>query len=84
VHVLNFTILRTQINPMYIATGLAVVNLFIPLSGAILQPLVGFIVSLLERNGCGELQSFKFALLILPILMLLSFVLAIFIKEKKA
>ena len=84
VHVLNFTILRTQINPMYIATGLAVVNLFIPLSGAILQPLVGFIVSLLERHGYGELQSFKFALLILPILMLLSFVLAIFIKEKKA
>jgi MFS family permease len=84
VHVLNFTILRTQINPMYIATGLAMVNLFIPLSGAILQPLVGFIVSLLERHGYGELQSFKLALLILPILMLLSFVLAIFIKEKKA
>ncbi|MFT4694422.1 MAG: MFS family permease [Francisella sp.] len=83
VHVLNFTILRSQISPMYIATGLAMVNLFIPLSGAILQPFVGFMVSLLESYGFGELQSFKIALLILPILMALSLLIALFIKEKK-
>lgn len=84
VHVLNFTILRSQISPVYIATGLGVVNLFIPLSGAVLQPFVGFVVSLLESYGFGELQSFKLALLILPILMGLSLFLALFIKEKKA
>ena len=83
VHVLNFTILRSQISPMYIATGLAMVNLFIPLSGAVLQPFVGFIVSLLGSSGFDELQSFKIALLILPILMALSLLIAFFIKEEK-
>jgi len=83
VHVLNFTILRSQISPMYIATGLAMVNLFIPLSGAILQPFVGFMVSLLQDYGFDELQSFKMALLILPVLMALSLLIALFIKEKK-
>lgn len=84
VHVLNFTILRTQVSPVYIATGLAMVNLFIPLSGAILQPFVGFAVAKLESFGFSEIASFKLALFILPILMFLSFLLALFIKEKRA
>ena len=83
VHVLNFTILRSQVSSAYIATGLAMVNLFIPLSGAILQPFVEFMVSLLESYGFGEIQLFKIALLILPILMALSLLIALFIKEKK-
>lgn len=83
VHVLNFTILRTHISPMYIATGIAMVNLFIPLSGAILQPFVGYMVSLLEGYGFEQLLAFKYALLILPILMFLSVILSLFIKEKK-
>lgn len=83
VHVLNFTILRTQINPVYIATGLAMVNLFIPLSGAVLQPFVGFTVSLLQGYGFSALNSFRLSLLILPILMFLSVVIAFFIKEDK-
>ena len=84
VHVLNFTILRAHISPLYIATGLAMVNLFIPLSGAVLQPFVGYMVSFLEKAGFGHLSSFKYALLILPVLMLLSVILSLFIKEKKA
>ncbi|WP_150467894.1 MFS transporter [Francisella sp. SYW-9] len=84
VHVLNFTILRAHISPLYIATGLAMVNLFIPLSGAVLQPFVGYTVSFLDKAGFEHLQSFKYALLILPVLMLLSVVLSLFIKEKKA
>lgn len=84
VHVLNFTILRAHISPLYIATGLAMVNLFIPLSGAVLQPFVGYTVSFLDKAGFEHLQSFKYALLILPILMLLSVILSLFIKEKKA
>ncbi|QIW10835.1 MFS transporter [Francisella sp. LA112445] len=84
VHVLNFTILRAHISPLYIATGLAMVNLFIPLSGAVLQPFVGYTVTFLDKAGFDHLQSFKYALLILPILMLLSVVLSLFIKEKKA
>ncbi|MED7788079.1 MFS transporter [Francisella sp. 19X1-34] len=84
VHVLNFTILRAHISPLYIATGLAMVNLFIPLSGAVLQPFVGYTVSFLDKAGFEHLQSFKYALLILPVLMLLSVILSLFIKEKKA
>lgn len=84
VHVLNFTILRTHISPAYIATGIAAVNLFIPLSGAVLQPFVGYLVDLFTSYGFSKLQSFRHALLILPILMFLSFVLSLLIKEKKA
>lgn len=84
VHVLNFTILRAHISPLYIATGLAMVNLFIPLSGAVLQPFVGYAVSFLNKAGFEDLLAFKYALLILPILMLLSVILSLFIKEKKA
>lgn len=83
VHVLNFTILRMHISPLYIATGIAAVNLFIPLSGAVLQPFVGFVVSLLENHGFEQLIAFKYALAILPVLMLLSIVLSLFITEKK-
>ncbi|MDE4938402.1 MFS transporter, partial [Francisella tularensis subsp. holarctica] len=46
VHVLNFTILRMHISPLYIASGIADVYLFIHLSGAVLQQFVGFVVSL--------------------------------------
>lgn len=81
--VLNFTILRTQINPVYMATGLAIVNLFIPLSGAVLQPLVGFIVLHLQNYSFSVLTSFKISLIILPLLMFLSFIIALFIKEDK-
>lgn len=84
VHVLNFTILRTHISPKYIATGIAMVNLFIPLSGAVLQPFVGYMVSFLEGKGLEHLIAFKYALLILPVLMILSVILSLFIKEKKA
>jgi MFS family permease len=83
VHVLNFTILRTQISPLYIATGLAMVNLFIPLSGAVLQPFVGVAVSSMQNMGFNDLESFKWSLLILPILMFLSIIIATFIKDDK-
>ncbi len=83
VHVLNFTILRNQVDAKYIATGLAVVNLFIPLSGAILQPFVGYAVTYLRNIGYTDIGSLKVTLFILPILMFLSLVLALFIKEKK-
>lgn len=83
-HVLNFTILRQHISPMYIATGIAAVNLFIPLSGAVLQPFVGYMVSFFENYGYGQLEAFKYSLFILPILMFLSVLLSLFIKEKKA
>ena len=82
-HVLNFTILRTQINTVYIATGLALVNLFIPLSGAVLQPFVGFMLSLLQGYGFSTLNLFRVSLLILPIMMFLSVVIAFFIKQDK-
>lgn len=83
VHVLNFTILRMHISPLYIATGISAINLFIPLSGAMLQPFVGFVVSLLESYGFEQLIAFKYALFILPVLMLLSIILSLFIKEKR-
>ncbi|MDE4945236.1 MFS transporter, partial [Francisella tularensis subsp. holarctica] len=57
--VLNFTILRMHISPLFIATGIAAVNLFIPISGAVLQPFVGWVVSLLENHGFEQLIAFK-------------------------
>ncbi|MDE5009091.1 MFS transporter, partial [Francisella tularensis subsp. holarctica] len=75
----NVTKLRKQITPLYIATGNAAVNLNIPQSPAVLQPIVGFVVSLLENHGFEKLIEFKYALAILQVFMLLSRVLSIFI-----
>lgn len=82
VHVLNYSALRNTVPVAQIATGLAIVNIFLPLSGGILQPITGVIIGTMKQYY-DPLYSFKVALLFVPVLMLLSFIIAIFIKDKK-
>ncbi|MDE5002979.1 MFS transporter, partial [Francisella tularensis subsp. holarctica] len=39
VHVLNYSALRNTVSATQIAPGLAVLNMFLPLSGGVLQPI---------------------------------------------
>ncbi|API86009.1 MFS transporter [Francisella uliginis] len=84
VHVLNYSALRNTVSATQIATGLAVVNMFLPLSGGVLQPLTGTIITHLKQNfGYSSLQSFQITLIFIPLLMILSFIIALFIKDSK-
>ncbi|QLE79438.1 MFS transporter [Francisella sp. Scap27] len=80
VHVLNYSSLRKSVAPVRIATALALVNMFLPLSGGVLQPVTGFVIQSLGHHH-GDLYSFQIALCIIPLLMLLSFIIALFIKD---
>jgi len=80
VHVLNYAALRMQVRVTEIATGLAIVNLFLPLSGGVLQPVTGFFIEYLSSTS-SELIAYKITLIIIPILMFLSFVISLFIKD---
>ncbi|QIW09310.1 MFS transporter [Francisella sp. LA112445] len=84
VHVLNYSALRNTVSATQIATGLAVVNMFLPLSGGVLQPLTGGIITHLKQNlGYTPLESFQITLIFIPALMILSFIIALFIKDSK-
>ncbi|AIT09763.1 MFS transporter [Candidatus Francisella endociliophora] len=80
VHVLNYSALRSSVSPARIATALALVNLFLPLSGGTLQPLTGGIIEFLSQNH-SQLFAFQIALAIIPILKILSFIISLFIKD---
>ncbi|AJI53812.1 MFS transporter [Francisella philomiragia] len=80
VHVLNYSALRNTVSATQIATGLAVVNMFLPLSGGILQPTTGALITHLKQSH-ETLYAFQSTLIIIPILMILSFVIALFIKD---
>lgn len=80
VHVLNFSALRSSVSPARIATALALVNLFLPLSGGTLQPLTGEIIEFLSQNY-SQLFAFQVALAIIPILKIFSFIISLFIKD---
>ncbi|MED7788514.1 hypothetical protein [Francisella sp. 19X1-34] len=58
--------------------------MFLPLSGGVLQPLTGTIITHLKQNlGYTPLQSFQITLIFIPALMILSFIIALFIKDSK-
>lgn len=80
VHVLNYSALRNTVSATQIATGLAVVNMFLPLSGGTLQPITGAIIASLKQTH-EALSAFQITLVIIPILMVLSFIIALFIKD---
>ncbi|MFT4693394.1 MAG: MFS family permease [Francisella sp.] len=82
VHVLNYSALRNTVPVVRIATALALVNLFLPLSGGILQPVTGAIIGQLSKNH-SNLFAFEAAMIFVPILMILSFIIALFIKNSK-
>ena len=84
VHVLNYSSLRKSVSPARIATALALVNLFLPLSGGVLQPMTGAIIgSTKSLTHTEALHAYQPAMLFIPILMLLSFIIALFIKDSK-
>lgn len=80
VQVLNYSALRNTVSATQIATGLAVVNMFLPLSGGILQPATGALITHLKQSH-ETLYAFQSTLIIIPILMILSFIIALFIKD---
>ena len=82
VHTLNYSALRNTVSATQIATGLALVNVFLPLSGGILQPVTGAIINSLKENN-DPLYAFQVAMIFIPVLMFLSFVVALFIRDKK-
>ena len=82
VHVLNYSALRNTVPVVRIATALALVNLFLPLSGGILQPVTGVIIGNLSKSH-PTLFAFEAAMIFIPTLMILSFIIALFIKDSK-
>ena len=83
VHVLNYSALRNAVSATQIATGLAAVNMFLPLSGGILQPITGTMITYL-KEAHQAFYAFQTTLIIIPTLMLLSFIIAIFIKDSNS
>ena len=82
VHVLNYSALRNTVPVVRIATALSLVNLFLPLSGGILQPVTGVIIGSLSQSH-SILFAFEAAMILIPTLMILSFIIALFIKDSK-
>ncbi|APC90897.1 MULTISPECIES: MFS transporter [Francisella] len=83
VHVLNYSALRNTVSVTQIATGLAIVNMFLPLSGGVLQPITGAMITYLKKTH-EALYAFQTTLIIIPILMVLSFIIALFIKDSSS
>ena len=82
VHVLSYSALRNTVPVVRIATALSLVNLFLPLSGGILQPVTGVIIGSLSQSH-SILFAFEAAMILIPTLMILSFIIALFIKDSK-
>ena len=83
VHVLNFTIIARQVSKEKLGMGIAFINLFIPLSGAILQPISGFIIQICKNTSMGSIMVYKISMLIIPILLLIATILGLAFKENK-
>ena len=82
-HVLNFSMIKGHINNKQLGVGIAFINLFLPLSGALLQPLSGFLLQYLKKMY-GLYNAYQYMMLIIPILMLLSFLIALLFREIRA
>ena len=79
-HVLNFSMIKGHVSDKQLGVGIAFINLFLPLSGAVLQPLSGFLLQFF-RGSHGLYQAYQYMMILIPILMLLSFVIALLFKE---
>lgn len=84
---LNYSI-AIEINPK-IAKGAAVAltNFLVFLGGAIIQPLVGFLIDYHAHFPSGgttsfDLADYQFGLSVFPITFALGFILTLFLKEK--
>jgi MFS family permease len=71
------------------ASAMATVNMIVTLVGGILQPVVGFILDCLCRGHSDEIvnynaYAFKWALLTMPIIIIIGFFLTFGLKNKNS
>ena len=83
VHVLNFTIIARQVDKKNLGIGVAFINLFIPLSGAIFQPISGALIQIFEKTTSSQATAYELAMLIIPILLIIATLLALAFNENK-
>lgn len=85
-----FVIAKESTAPLLAGSAIAVTNMFVMLAGAILQPLVGYILDLtwdgtiIQGVHHYSNQSFQQALLILPVTFILSGLLSLLLKKSNA
>lgn len=82
--ILAFALIKENNRPSVIGTGMGFNNMAVVLGGAILQPLVGFLMNKVGANSEGtySLFSYAFSLAIVPLCFLLAaFISIFFIKE---
>jgi hypothetical protein len=76
-------------DPRLAGTAMAMTNMLVMLGGVIFQPLLGWFLELASgKHVKGDLsvytgRDFQHALVILPIMLLLTFIIMFFVREKK-
>ena len=83
VHVLNFHLVHKNARREQLGASIAVVNLFVPLSGFLFQPLSGAIIQFFDSHEATAIADEK-GLAIVPALMLCAFVIALFFRERSS
>lgn len=85
--VICFAVARDNVSIHFTATGLAIINLLVMVGGMLLQPLVGELLDLFWRgqteNGVRiyDSLSYRYALIIIPVSMLLAAFLSFLLKD---
>ena len=86
---LNFTILKDVVDSKYLGSAIAYVNMFTVAGGALFQPIAGLIIDAShEVNTTSSIigytgKDFMIGLAVIPIVQLLAFIIALFLKERK-
>lgn len=87
VQVIVFAVGR-EVSPKHIAgTSVALTNTFVMMGGVLFQPIIGVLLDwhwngqMLNGVGVYSIQNYQFALSILPIGLLISFILSFFLRE---
>ena len=87
-HPLVFALAKENFHNSIAATVVAITNMLIMCGGIIFQPLIGYLINYRHHLEFGTTSShayttvdYSFGMLILPIFLLISFVLAFFIKD---
>jgi MFS family permease len=88
VHTLTFAIVQDNNKPSVVATGMGFNNMAVVIGGAILQPLVGFILTMLWDGAyidgvpAYSISNYENALFIIPIIYIIGLIVSlVFIKE---
>ena len=81
VHVLNFHLVHQNVKREQLGACIALVNLFVPLSGFLFQPISGAIIQHFETSTGSEQTSYSYGMIIVPVLMVISLIISFFFKE---